>query len=66
MYMASLGRKSMLQVAAETIRHAIRQRRYYRGYMGSCELALKIVISGSRQVVGRCLLPGFEVNSVRC
>jgi hypothetical protein len=43
MYMASLGRKSVLQVAAETIRRAILQRWYRRGYMGSYELALKIV-----------------------
>ena len=43
MHMASLGRKPMLQVAAETIQCAIRQRRYHRGYMSSYELALKIV-----------------------
>jgi hypothetical protein len=43
LHMAALKRKPILQVAAETIRRAICQRRYHRGYMGSYEFALKIV-----------------------
>lgn len=42
-HMAGISRKPMLQVGAETIRRAIRQRRCHRGYMSSYELALKIV-----------------------
>jgi hypothetical protein len=42
-HMAGVGRKLMLQVAADTIRRTIRQRRFHRGYMSSYELALKIV-----------------------
>lgn len=43
MHMAGIGRKPMLQVAAETIRRAICQRQHHRGYMCSYELVLKIV-----------------------
>ncbi len=43
MHMAGVGRKPMLQVAAETIRRAICQRRHHRGYMSSYKLALRIV-----------------------
>ena len=41
--MSALGRTPILQVAPEAIQRAICQRRYHRGYMGSYELALKIV-----------------------
>lgn len=43
LHMAALGRKPIVQVGAETLRRAIRTRRYHRGYMGSYELAVKIV-----------------------
>lgn len=42
-HMASVGRKPIRQVAAETIRRAIRGRAFHKGYMASYELALKIV-----------------------
>lgn len=44
MHMAAVGSKPILQVGAETLRRAIRFRRMHRSYMGSYELARKIVM----------------------
>lgn len=43
LHMASVGHKPVRQVAAETLRRAIRGRASHRGYMASYEFALKIV-----------------------
>lgn len=43
LHMAYLGRKPIRQVAAETIRRAIRGRAFHRGYMASYKLALNII-----------------------
>ncbi len=42
-HMASVGRKPILQVAAETLRRAVRGRGFHRSYMADYALALKIV-----------------------
>jgi hypothetical protein len=43
LHMACLGRKPIRQVAAETVKRAIRGRAFHRGYMASYELALGII-----------------------
>ncbi len=43
LHMASIGRKPIRQAAVDTLRCAIRDRAFHRGYMASYELALKIV-----------------------
>ena len=43
LHMASVGRKPICQVAADTVRRAIRGRAFHRGYIASFQFALRIV-----------------------
>jgi hypothetical protein len=52
LHMASVGGKPICQVAAETVRRAIRGRAFHWGYMGSYELAQRIVRERNATGVG--------------
>lgn len=56
LHMASVGRKPIRQVAAETVTRAIRGRAFHCGYMASYQFALRIVqeriATGKEPVLG--------------
>lgn len=43
LHIASVGHKPIRQVAAETVKRAIRGRAFHRGYIASYQFALKII-----------------------
>lgn len=55
LHMASVGGKAIRQVAAETVRRAIRGRAFHRGYMASYEGALRIIRERNATGVGPIL-----------